>query len=398
MVKKSSKKAKATLMALARVRRPSKKKPKVPRRLKLLSQPPKLRLSDCAAKFALALAYPFNPLCFGVCFPGAQAEETMRCHATVAGTLPVTVLTGSTTTFLAKIGMIPSLSNDGPCAYISNTASAGIVSQFPTDLSVKTDAVNYDHIQVYHNGPFNYTSISSANPSQLAGRVVAAGLRIRFDGADLYNSGVQHYAANNGTMEMENIDILGNNATYMTSLPTYYNCNNKSGGWHYIVSYPKTPAQQAISGYRAGHGTDIGNSNHPLNIDPGYAGSLHTISHGGYSSAWANICSGFVAVTTNQYGLFSYEIINHLEYSGILAGPMSRPNEVDKAGYDVVDNASAIVETERRAHPNADPYGLYQKAIAAAGYLLPALSGMAFTHGIRRVPQRGELPIWRDEF
>lgn len=134
-----------------------------------------MSLSKCAQDYALCMANPFTgPI---ACVPNFPALMTKRQRVYSKGTFVVPAGTNG----FVYCDPISSLVNDQPCVNSSAAGyAAGVLALPGTALTVSSNS----------NSEYTSAMLNATDASRITGRVVSAGLRIRYEDLELNRGGV----------------------------------------------------------------------------------------------------------------------------------------------------------------------------------------------------------------
>lgn len=133
-------------------------------------------LSVCGKRYAIACADPFDPEARGACVPAFPLRDSEKFHSFQRG-----VLTLSSANGFGFVMASPTLASDGTAIYHSlgsyasaNTINADVVKRSALEASAQTLGSGYTEAQLKSG------NLISANA--VSGRIVSAGLRVRYIG------------------------------------------------------------------------------------------------------------------------------------------------------------------------------------------------------------------------
>jgi hypothetical protein len=330
-----------------------------------------VKLSHCAAKYAMAVTDPLNPACRGACIPYGSAPS-MKSHAYIR--FDLVIGTGG----LAFVYLCPSLANDIPSIYYTGSTYTGTISTsnqpFATAGSSSVlSTLNTGWSSLTHNGPFSTAQLSNnggdAFQTNAVGRMVSAGIRSQYTGTTLNESGL-HYAYHDPAHE----SVAGISASQIGNF-----------GDANIIGVSRRPFLLPVFGTSEKEMTfylsDAPASNTVVEQLYPYANS---------SNAWANnyggatvltpfILNPSVSVTTYYNNLgppigvyavtgvagqtFHIEFQVLMEFTGTAAATMLTPTHADVEGTQMVRAAALQVPTLKIAQPTKTPWELMYSAL-----------------------------------
>jgi len=145
-------------------------------------------LSECAQKFLIAQAKPFDPMANGACVPHEPAPNSQKATLNTKFTLTIG---GTNKSSCAAIYFAPTLASDIPACYY--TSNDNLI------LTPDTDFTGANLLPMcnaaYFNAPYTYSDLvlSDSRTPSVAGRVVSYGVRITPETADNFNGGVMYW-------------------------------------------------------------------------------------------------------------------------------------------------------------------------------------------------------------
>lgn len=290
---------------------------------------PRLRLSACAAHYGLAIASPFNPKAAGACVPSFPARPSQKTAAKLVGQCTV----GS-----AGFGFVvvaPVVCNDQPSVFSTNSAypSTSISATFAAAVPAQQTAANFSTL------PFDATQVNDGNTafnSNVAGRIVSVGLRIRYVGTELSRGGTIY-----GVHHPDHQSINGNTVSMFASLKE---CIKEpvTRKWVEIVASAIDPNETAYPD--AVPWNYNGNMQSIMNKYPFSQGQI--LSGTGADASMGAPILGFI-ITGEIGNVFEWEVIEHVEYVGRPAQSMLTLSHADAEGTSTITEVAASVNATR---------------------------------------------------
>lgn len=326
-------------------------------------------LSECALKYAVALADPFSPSARGACLPCYPSEPSQK----VTGYIRFISSVGSGNYGFCAFS--PCLANDAPIAFYTGSGFTGV------DASAILTANNTPNggigIATCANLPYTTPQLRNViGGGTVFGRVVSFGYRITYVGTLLNESGVYHLAtsATHGNVTA----VAGTTADASSFVNTV------------VCAITREPCESRVYPVAAGESqytsAQTPENNLSLMVYP-YSGGDDAIS-GAFTYTPANGVNTGVPVAMVHFGgiqgaQYLIEIVQHVEYIGRLAGSVSTPNVSDQRGFEVVTAAAAKLPLKQEANPHAKPMALMKSAIGEVLHTLKPIAlkalGAAFT-------------------
>lgn len=278
-------------------------------------------MSECALKYATAISDPWNPNAEGACIPTFPSRASQK----VKGWIRQQVLIG--TAGWGFVMVCPCLSNNSQAIFYTTATYAG-----SGQLAVSGTGITNANIS---NLPWNNTSLSgtATAPAAISGRLVSFGASLQYSGTVLNRGGMVY-----SLVEPNHGNLSG---MVPNQLAAYQECRLE----------PITPKKVLIGG----SGIDAQEVAYP-EYDPNvpnlavypYCQDISVdatmLNVGGAIAAFV-----FTGVAGSS---FEFELIEHCEFVGSAASPMSTPTHSDARGFEMVNTASNRVPQLQVAHPD----------------------------------------------
>jgi len=287
-----------------------------------------LRMSECALKFACAVANPFSAMAQGCCLPTAPARPSQKvtCYTRGIGN----VGTGGFGYLLVS----PCLSNNNAFAYVTGSTYAGSGSDQFQPFSATADVLKTGVSAVnMTNIPYTTTQIWRNNISNVgtvvSGRIVSVGVKVTYTGQLNTTSGVISSFYDPAHLNT----VCGLTANTLFNRKETVICPTVPGESCFISMTPTQPSEFGYGNTEEAEAVSAGNAaSAEFQIAMNYPWVSTTI--------WANnsstVAGGAVGVVSlaglTAGASFYYEIVTHLEYVGELADPISTPAHSDYEG------------------------------------------------------------------
>lgn len=290
----------------------------------------------------MAIADPFSREAAGACVPTFPARSSRK-----------------TTTWMRINGAIgsngygvfywaPTLSNNAQCYWVSNAPFTGVGQ----DLSV-TSLTTGISSGVMANGPYNSvdligTSGSGATPSNAAGRIVSAGLKLQYTGTQLNMSGQMF-----GMCSPDHQNLNGEDVTPYKEAE--------------IRPCTRTPIVLQTAGISAeevsyGPFKSFGTLEQDISTIYPFSGGQHSNATDSFLGAPI-----FKVVVTGVPGeTFYVECVQHAEYIGQLAAIGQTESHADARGFEVVQQAASSLAERRISQPGISMKGAMMDGIRDA--------------------------------
>lgn len=317
-----------------------------------------VKMNKCAAKLASAIADPFSENARGACFPLYPAPDSHKVTAfsRVEGAIG--------TAGVGFIAINPSVANNLASYYVTSSAFTGTRAVILSANSTLTTGI----VQGTHNGPYTAEQFirndNLAEP-ELAGRVVAVGVRVTYTGTSLNESGLcvslchpthgnLSGVVSSSLQAYSQADICPFTRKPCTSIiaPSGINETSYPGpteSTNLRLLYPFGPDSRFHVAYETPSGASYINTA----LVDGVTVSLGSPIH-------------MVMVTGVAGSTFHVDIIYHLEYTGPDTASMSTPNSVDVSSVYAILTAASQLSTRKMADPNGSNWKLLMDGIRSA--------------------------------
>lgn len=148
-------------------------------------------LSECAKKFLIAQANPFNVAAMGACVPHEPAPNSQK--ATLKTSFTMTIGGANNAASVGAIYFTPCLNYNTPCVYYTNTS---LVNLSPTSDFTGAEVAPFCSA-AYFNSPYSVSdlTLTDYNTPAASGRIVSYGVRISSETATNFNGGVLYFFA-----------------------------------------------------------------------------------------------------------------------------------------------------------------------------------------------------------
>jgi hypothetical protein len=311
-----------------------------------------VRMSECAMKYALAIAEPFNPSAFGACVPDGASEFTMKRHSKQV--IPLTIGTAG----YAYALFMPTVANDAPNVLYTTPSYSGVGGSGTAFSAINTlsSTLTYSCPSTLPFTSTNFSNNSQYNDQALAyGRVVSMGVKCQYTGTSLNEGGLIYVYSD---PNHENVSGMSVSSGLLTTMQTIdIEQVSRENVVEFSVSainadetpFSIAPADGAPSGTQAYY---------PFNSSPNFytaynGSSFNTASVTSVSGAGNSSLIGCpIAMMTIQGtpgNTFLMEIITHAEYIGSAANAGLTPTSSDPVALNKIMNAAQVMPVERTA-------------------------------------------------
>jgi hypothetical protein len=312
-----------------------------------------VRMSECAMKYALAIAEPFNPSAFGACVPDGASELTMKRHSKQV--IPLTIGTAG----YAYALFMPTVANDAPNVLYTTPTYSGVGGTGTAFSATNTlsSTVTYSCPSTLPFTSTNFSNNSQYNDEANAyGRVVSMGIKCQYTGTTLNEGGLVYVYSD---PNHENVSGLSVSSGLLTTMQTI-DIEKVSRENVIEFSISAVNAEETPFSIAPNDGAPAGTqAYYPFNSSPNfyttYNGSSYTSSSVGSITGLGNntsLIGAPVAMMTIQGtpgNTFLMEIITHAEYIGPAANAGFTPTSSDPIALNKIMNAAQVLPVERTA-------------------------------------------------
>jgi len=301
------------------------------------------RMLPCTRQYLAAIGDPFDPIAYGACVP-AGGHKTQKIHASVKSFVTLSA------NGIAWLAVCPTLANNMPVIY---TGQGGLVASlvmapFSANDTLVTGVSRVLLPQLpYARGSF-IVSAGNVSPQAVSGRIVSAGLRLRYIGKETDRSG-QIYMFRDPDHLSVQADPNASNTTPTTNWSSRLECMVQplDRSWHLISDFAKDDEDFELTSYAKSVASSP-------NDNMAQTKTLYPFSQG--VSSWL---AGSTVVTDTQnatqvgiptVGVWivgtanstvAYEYTQHCEFSGPpTAAVATRVDEDTPGAHKIVDAAN----------------------------------------------------------
>jgi len=323
-------------------------------------------LSVCGMRFLSAVAMPFAPESKGACIPmlSSQPSQKETCFLRFDVTASATG-----TIFLYPI---PCLANDGVAciSYTTGSTATGAPILIAADNTLSNSvAAGVTTLHKFGNLPYSIAQLTSqeaAAANQITGRVVSYGIRVNYTGTTLNQSGL-FYCYHSPRHENMNINHSGGGPLGVNGVAGYLDTDisNVSRKPCELNLYPVLPTEREYS--TTDHGTSNSNVIYPYsqsNLFSKIGGLQHTITEAAVS---VGSPPGVIVISMLQPNAgIHVEIVQHVEFSGILADPIATPNSAHMDDLGIVSSIVENMPAIKAMHHGKSLWGVISEAAKVA--------------------------------
>lgn len=299
-------------------------------------------LSPCALKYALAISEPFHPSARGACLPRFPSPPSQK----VTGFVRFVATVGTSGFGFVSVG--PCLANDGIVSFATTSAFTQT-----TLVPLSANNILNTGIQTVSlaNLPYNTTNLTTgelgsslyANRQSIAGRVVSLGVRITYTGTTLNESGV--YYVWSSPIHENAIGVAQAGTSILGALADCDVCGTTRMPCESVVY----PALEDESNYTTAYPDGASGTLYPYSAGAtGFNSDLFYAPASGVNVGSQPIVIGFTGVAGSTYLV---EIIQHCEYTGLLAAGLVTSSDADQVGFERVTAAAERIPQLKMAEP-----------------------------------------------
>lgn len=318
-------------------------------------------LSECAAKYAIAIADPWNPAAEGACVPTHPSRPSQKHTAYRKGT----VVIGANG--FGFVTAAPCLANDQPAIWHSNSDTfIGSVASVSVDSPAT--GVGQASLSMLPYAGSDLIDVSVGRfQIPVAGRVVSASLTLEYTGTELDRAGsVVCFVdpAHSSVAGLNYGDIESRReSSYETSGQSRSKCTVSVSGLN-------TPELQ----YPEIDFLEMNNLQAQLSMMWPYSEPLST---SGTSDPFIGAPMMIIWVTGVKGSTWHYEYIQHSEFIGTKTEAMSTHNVTDARGFELVSSAANLIPQLKKANPRVNLRKIMRKALMTAAKAATSKQAMA---------------------
>ncbi len=317
---------------------------------------PPVTLSHCAMKYATAIADPWSPQAEGACIPRHPARNSMKIRGFAR--FKVTVGTNG----IGFCYLTPCSSNGGACVVYSTGTYAGTDAN--ATITGSTTGVAKGTLSTLPFAGSKFVPASVYDPPEVAGRIVSCAMSWQYTGTVSDMGGVVYALV---TPDHSNTNGIGTNnigafaETQVTRVDSRRHWIGLSGIDDRELNYPDPVDDATVSSQNE--------VTYPFSNGDTFSSDNADASVGGAPACiWIQ---GKAGIT------FQIEVVQHVEYVGVLAQHALTPTHSDAVGFEVVANAAARLPALAQSKPNASRPSLMKEALTEIGHELRPVAAIA---------------------
>lgn len=307
-----------------------------------------LRLSKCALKFALASVDPFHPDAIGACIPSAPSPPSLKAHSLFRTTATIG------TQGWGFVAINPSVVNDAKDMFFSGSLYAGdpdAGNQFLLSANtILAPGVKYQNSSPTLPYVASQLNSGAANDAQIiSARLVACGVRVRYIGTALNQSGMticysaaQHDNAGNvsrsraGYLPETSIEVNDKRPCTLNMF-----ASDITDFEYGVDALPVLGITGAVYPWSKGDTGMTSNLDDPSAVTWTVGGNSGSTVFNGASPCGVIYFSG---VAGQQVYV---EVVKHIEYCGPGISTMATPTDSDPEGLAKVGSALALMNQKK---------------------------------------------------
>lgn len=305
-------------------------------------------LSECAARYAVAIADPWSPSAEGACVPTHPSRPSQKVTAYRKGKV---VIGDDGYGFVA---VAPSLANDQPCIWHTNSDTfLGSVAACSADMpatGVGTAALS--------NNPYSYADFVDVSIGRysvpVSGRIVSAGLSVEYTGTELDRAGntvcfVDPDHQSVAGLSYSDIETR-RESSYETNAAARMKCAVSASG------LTENELQYTDPSY-------LSNSNQQILTTFPYSQPLST---SGAYDLYLGAPMMIIWVTGVKGSTWHYEYVQHSEFIGSKCDPVLTSNVTDAKGFELVSSAASLIPMMKKQNPRMNLRKIMRGALITA--------------------------------
>lgn len=330
-----------------------------------------VKLSKCAAKYAVAIADPFSPLATQVCIPSGSAIPSQK----VTGFLRFDGVIGSSG--FGYITASPSGCSDVVQLFYTETGYTGTNVSMLSGNNTVAPGVN---VATVSNLPYTFSQHVLASNNDIPtvrSRVVAAGLTVQYTGTAQSESGMIYCLRDpaHGNAAMRSGSSIGQNVTSISSRDV----TSVSAFSRDRCTLSDFAATKSEMDYPVIPGNFNQTQTDNILVYPFTANNILLPSGSGvnsFSLALTDSSTGFqyqvcaptmcIVITGTAGQTFHGEYVVHVEYAGTACSSSSTPTDSDEQGAGFVVEAANGIARKKTARPTASNWELIYDGLAQA--------------------------------
>lgn len=313
------------------------------------SSEPALQLSECAAKYALALADPWNSNAIGACVPAPPARGSRKVTTVTRGIVTIGV------NGIGFIAVSPTLIGDFASIYYSNSAYLG------TTINATNVVVAGVSKAAQLNIPYSKSQLTTENTTyfttEVRGRIVSCAMSLKYIGTELNRGGrVMCYAS----PDHQSINAL-DTASMGARIESEFSTPGSSREKCWVVSYGIDESEFDYCEARPETAVTTAKIDRCYPLSSGEPLSSDALDAEYGAVIMGSLISG---VAGNQ---FEFEVIQHLEYIGVLADAGLTESLADAQGLAQVQTAIGRTFRNRSREPNKPFKKVFKEELVKVG-------------------------------
>lgn len=305
-------------------------------------------LSECAARYAVAIADPWSPQAEGACVPTHPSRPSQKVTAYRKGNV---VIGEDGYGFVA---VAPCLVNDQPCIWHTNQGTyTGDVANCSADSPAL--GVGSSHLT---NNPYTTSQFTDVAAGRFAipvsGRIVSAGLSVEYTGTELDRAGNTVCF-----VDPDHNSVAGLQYTAIeTRRESSYETNGASRMKCSISACGLTEKELQYTDPQS-------NFTQPQQILTTYPFSPPLSTVGTYDT-YLGAPMMIVWVTGTPGSTWHYEYVQHSEFIGSVCDPVLTSNITDAKGFELVSSAASLIPMLKKQNPKVNLRKLMRGALVTA--------------------------------
>jgi len=305
-----------------------------PRRQKSKTSSSPLQLTECAAKYAIAIADPWNPGAVGACVPYPPARPSRKVTAFTRGIVSIG------TAGFGFIAVSPSLINNFASIWHSESSFVGTTINATMASTIGVTPV------IQANLPYSRDDLTTENSTffttSVQGRVVSCSISLKYIGTELNRGGrlICYSSPDHQSINGLTASQLGARLEAEFSTPG----SSREKCW--VTSFGISDEE---FGFCSASPADSATSSVILRSYPFSLGEPLTSNSLDANYGATPLGAIITGVPGNQ---FEFEVVEHVEYIGTLAQASLSESSADADGLALVQTAAAQAIRNKPSKPN----------------------------------------------
>lgn len=305
-------------------------------------------LSECAARYAVAIADPWSPQAEGACVPSHPSRPSQKVTAYRKGNVVIG------TDGYGFVAVAPCLVNDQPCIWHSNVST---FSGTMATCSADSPAVGVGSAHLTNN-PYATTQFTDTSAGRfsvpVSGRVVSAGLSVEYTGTELDRAG--------NTVCFVDPDHNSVAGLSYSEIETRRESSYETNG---AARMKCAVSASGLTENELQYTDPQSNFTNPQQILTVYPFSVPLSTIGAYDT-YLGAPVMIIWVTGTPGSTWHYEYVQHSEFIGSICDPVLTSNITDAKGFELVSSAASLIPMLKKQNPKTNLRKIMRGALITA--------------------------------